>query len=352
MSRDVSAKTENETRSLALTMGEPAGIGGEITLLAWRAIASTSVPSAPFFVIDDPARLADLARRIAPEIKIEAIAAPDEAAAVFARAVPVLPQAVPNAVVPGKPARENAAAVIESVKRAVSLVRAGDAAAVVTNPIHKQTLYDGGFRFPGHTEFLADLAGGTVVPVMMLACPGLRVVPVTVHVSLARAASALTTEAIVHAGRIAAAALRDDFAIARPRLAVAALNPHAGEGGALGREEADIIAPAVAVLRAAGIDVSGPAPADTLFHRKAREAYDAVLCMYHDQALIPLKTIDFENGVNITLGLPFVRTSPDHGTAFGIAGTGKASPASLLAVLATARDLATARARARHRSVA
>ncbi|HEY5598926.1 MAG TPA: 4-hydroxythreonine-4-phosphate dehydrogenase PdxA [Kiloniellales bacterium] len=350
--------TRNTPRPLALTMGEPAGIGGEIALLAWHTLARAPVPgsaarqaAATFFVIDDPARLAALARSIASDAAIAPIASPAEAVAVFPSALPVLSIPVPKAVAPGRPARENAAAVIASIERAVDLVRAGEAAAVITNPIHKGILYDGGFRFPGHTEFLADLAGGGK-PVMMLTCPGLRVVPVTIHLPLARAAATLTAEAIVHAGRVTAAALRDDFAIARPRLAVAGLNPHAGEGGALGREEIDIIAPAVATLRDAGIDVAGPAPADTLFHPAARQGYDAALCMYHDQALIPVKTIDFEHGVNITLGLPFVRTSPDHGTAFDIAGTGRASPASLLAALATAGTMAAARAAARRRSVA
>ncbi len=352
MSPDKGTESHNAPQPLALTMGEPAGIGGEITVQAWRALLSTPVPDTTFFVIDDPARLAALARQIGLDVPIEPIGAPAETVAVFPRALPVLPMAVPTAVAPGRPARENAAAVVDSIRRAVDLVRAGEAAAVVTNPIHKQTLYDGGFGFPGHTEFLADLAGGGATPVMMLACPGLRVVPVTVHLSLARAAATLSTAAIVHAGQVTAAALRNDFAIARPRLAVAGLNPHAGEGGALGREEIDIIAPAVAELRGAGIDVAGPAPADTLFHARARGAYDAALCMYHDQALIPLKTIDFDHGVNITLGLPFVRTSPDHGTAFEIAGTGRASPVSLLAALATAGSMARARATARHRSVA
>ncbi|MHA1600167.1 MAG: 4-hydroxythreonine-4-phosphate dehydrogenase PdxA [Alphaproteobacteria bacterium] len=352
MSLDKDTDTQIASKPLALTMGEPAGIGGEITLRAWRTITSAKADRTRFFVVDDPARLTGLARRIAPDIPIETIATPADAEAVFPRAMPVLPLALPKAVVPGQPAHENAVAVVDSIKRAVSLVQAGEAAAVVTNPIHKQTLYDSGFGFPGHTEFLADLAGGGTLPVMMLACPGLRVVPVTVHVPLARAAASLSTEAIVHAGKVTAAALRNDFAIARPRLAVAGLNPHAGEGGALGREEIDIIIPAIAELRAAGIDVADPAPADTLFHPGAREGYDAALCMYHDQALIPLKTIDFDHGVNITLGLPFVRTSPDHGTAFGIAGTGQASPASLLAALATADAMASARLPAHRRSVA
>ena len=341
---------------IALTMGEPAGIGGEIALLAWRALAGEATRNTgannPFFIIDDPARLVALARMTAPDVAVKAIAQPAQAAAVFPAALPVLPIALAQAVVPGRPARENSTAVIAAIERAVELVRAGEAAAVVTNPIHKQVLYEGGFRFPGHTEFLAELAGGGCTPVMMLTCPGLRVVPVTVHLPLARAAASLTAEAIVQAGRVTAAALRADFAIARPRLAVAGLNPHAGEGGALGREEIDVIAPAIATLRDEGIEISGPAPADSLFHPQARQGYDAVLCMYHDQALIPLKTIDFEHGVNITLGLPFVRTSPDHGTAFDIAGMGRASPANLLAALATARAMAEARAAAPRRSVA
>jgi 4-hydroxythreonine-4-phosphate dehydrogenase len=217
---------------------------------------------------------------------------------------------------------------------------------MVTNPIHKATLYDAGFRHPGHTEYLAARAGIAGEPVMMLACDELRVVPVTIHLALREAIAALTADAIVHCGRIAAAALREQFAIARPVLAVAGLNPHAGEDGHMGREEIDIVGPAVARLRADGITVNGPAPADTLFHARARRGYDAVLCMYHDQALIPLKTIDFDGGVNVTLGLPFVRTSPDHGTAFDIAGTGKANPASLIAALRLAGTLAHNRGRA------
>ena len=322
---------------LALTMGEPAGIGGELALAAWQAAPCC------FFAIDDPARLGALAKRLGLEVPVAAITKPIEAAAVFPRALPVLPQELAAEAEPGRPNPANAAAVISAIERAVALVRAGEAAAVVTNPIQKQTLYQAGFRYPGHTEFLAALAKIDTAPVMMLACPGLRVVPITIHLPLAEAAGALTTEAILHAGRVTAAALATDFGIAAPRLAVAGLNPHAGEGGALGREEAEIIAPAVAALRADGIAVDGPAPADTLFHEAARGRYDAALCMYHDQALIPLKTIDFARGVNITLGLPFVRTSPDHGTALDIAGQGRADPRSLLAALETARDMARAR---------
>jgi 4-hydroxythreonine-4-phosphate dehydrogenase len=214
----------------------------------------------------------------------------------------------------------------------------------VTNPIQKETLYAAGFRHPGHTEFLEELAGGDAKAIMMLACPGLRVVPVTVHVALKDAVQRLNVGAIVSAGRITARALMSDFGISRPRLAVAGLNPHAGENGAMGREEIDVIVPAVEALRAEGHAVSGPFPADTLFHAAARKRYDAVLCMYHDQALIPLKTIDFDRGVNVTLGLPFIRTSPDHGTATDIAGRGIANPDSLIAALQMAGEMAERRA--------
>ncbi len=323
-------------------MGEPAGIGGELALVAWKAAPCC------FFAIDDPARLSALSERLGLDIPIVAIAEPAEAEAVFPRALPVLVQELAADVEPGRLDPANAAAVIASIERAVALVQAGDAAAVVTNPIQKETLYQAGFEYPGHTEFLAALAGIDTAPVMMLACPGLRVVPITIHLPLAEAVGALTTEAIVHAGRVTAAALATDFGIAAPRLAVAGLNPHAGEGGALGHEETEIIEPAVVALRAAlgadGIEISGPAPADSLFHAAARTRYDAALCMYHDQALIPLKTIDFTRGVNITLGLPFVRTSPDHGTALDIAGHGRADPQSLLAALEVARDMVRARA--------
>ena len=222
----------------------------------------------------------------------------------------------------------------------------GRAAALVTNPIHKDSLYRAGFRYPGHTEYLAALAGVTNAPVMMLVCPALRVVPVTVHLALSQAIRDLCPSMIVHAGRVSEAALRREFGIAAPVLAVAGLNPHAGEAGGFGREEIEIIEPAVAELRAEGIDVRGPLAADTMFHAEARQTYDAALCMYHDQALIPIKTIDFHGGVNVTLGLPFVRTSPDHGTAFGIAGRGVARPESLIAALRLAAEMATKRAAA------
>jgi 4-hydroxythreonine-4-phosphate dehydrogenase len=328
------------TSSLALTMGEPAGIGGEIAMRAWLARGQQAVP--PFFIIDDPHRLELLAKRLGWRIPV-ANTEPEGAAAIFATSLPVVPLALAHEVEAGKPDAANAAAVIEAMSRGVSLVRAGRAAALVTNPIQKETLYAAGFGHPGHTEFLAELAGARVA--MMLTCPGLRVVPVTIHESLKTAIAKLSTERIVATGRITAAALERDFGIARPRLAVAALNPHAGEGGTMGREEIEIIAPAVAQLRADSIAVQGPSPVDTLFHAAARQRYDAVLCMYHDQALIPLKTIDFERGVNVTLGLPFIRTSPDHGTALDIAGTGTANPASLIAALQLAGELARTRQR-------
>jgi 4-hydroxythreonine-4-phosphate dehydrogenase len=325
---------------LAVTMGEPAGIGGEITLKAWLARRETGLP--PFFVLDDPGRLARLAAALQRAVPVQTIAGPEEAAAVFKRALPVLPVALPRPVVPGKPDSANAPAVIGVIAQAVDLVQQHRAAALVTNPIQKETLYAAGFSHPGHTEYLAELAGN-VTPVMMLLCRGLRVVPVIVHHPLAESIRLLRTETIVTAGRITADALRRDFGIAQPRLAVAGLNPHAGENGTLGREEIEIIAPAVAALRAAGIDADGPAPADTLFHAAARTRYDAALCMYHDQALIPLKTIDFDRGVNVTLGLPFIRTSPDHGTACDIAGQGIANPASLIAAIELAGVLARRR---------
>jgi 4-hydroxythreonine-4-phosphate dehydrogenase len=244
--------------------------------------------------------------------------------------------------IPGRPETTDPAAVIESIRRAVELVQTGECAAVVTCPIAKKTLIDAGFAFPGHTEYLAALTHAPRA-VMMLAVDGLRVVPVTVHVPLAQVPTLLTEDLIVVTGRITAAALRRDFAIPAPRLAIAGLNPHAGEGGALGGEEAAVIIPAIERLRAEGIAVTGPHPADTMFHAAARARYDAALCMYHDQALIPLKTIDFDRGVNVTLGLPIVRTSPDHGTAFDIAGKGIASPASLIAAIELAAQLAERR---------
>jgi 4-hydroxythreonine-4-phosphate dehydrogenase len=330
----------DEPAPLALTMGDPAGIGGEIALMAWQR--RQTLPA--FFLIDDPDRLAHLARRTGLSVPITTIAEPEEAAAAFASALPVLELSARVDAVPGRPDPGNAALVVESIDRAVAFVRKGRASAVVTNPVHKTTLYERGFPDPGHTEYLGRIAGLATAPVMMLAIPGLRVVPVTVHVALAEALRTLDAPCIVHAARVAAAALATDFAIQRPRLAVAGLNPHAGEGGYLGREEIDIIAPAIAELARDGIAVRGPLAPDTMFHAAARAGYDAAICMYHDQALIPLKTLDFDQGVNVTLGLPFVRTSPDHGTAFDIAGTGRARPESLIAAIELARTMAANRA--------
>ncbi len=328
-------------KPLALTMGDPAGIGGEIALMAWQR-RNEGMPS--FFAIDDPARLRRLAAHGGRDVPIATIAAPEDAAAAFAEALPVLALDGPVDATPGRPDPAHAGAVVAAIDAAVSLVQAGRAGAVVTNPIHKAALYQAGFPDPGHTEYLARRAGLATDPIMMLAIPGLRVVPVTIHVALTEAIRLLSTPRILHAARVTAAALRTDFGIDRPRLAIAGLNPHAGEEGHLGREDIDIVAPAVAALRSEGIDVAGPLPPDTMFHAAARAGYDAAICMYHDQALIPLKALDFEHGVNATLGLPFVRTSPDHGTAFDIAGTFRASPESLIAALRMAEAMARNRA--------
>lgn len=329
---------------LAVTMGEPAGIGGELSLKAWLARKPTD---RPFLALDDVARLAALARHLRLDVPVQEIARPADAVTVFAKALPVLGVKLRAPATPGRPDPVNAPATLEAIERGAAHALAGEIAGVVTNPIQKKTLQDAGFRHPGHTEFLAELAsaaaGKPVEVAMMLACPGLRVVPVTIHLGLAEAVRVLDAEGIVRVGRIAAAALTALFGIARPRLVVAALNPHAGEQGTMGDEERRVIGPAIDALRRDGIEVRGPAPADTLFHPAARATYDAALCMYHDQALIPIKTIDFAGGVNVTLGLPFVRTSPDHGTALDIAGSGRADPASLIAALAMADDMARRR---------
>ena len=325
---------------IALTMGDPAGIGGELSLRAWIAMRRNG----PCFVaLDDPERLAALTGTLRLDVPVREVQQPDQAASVFPDALPVLPVGLANAPRPGMPDAANAPAVISSIERATQLTVHGEIAAVVTNPINKAALYHAGFAYPGHTEFLAALTGATGRQVMMLASPELRVVPVTVHASLRNSLAMLSTELILSTSRTAAAALRRDFGIAHPRLAMAGLNPHAGEQGALGDEEATIIAPAIAALRAEGEDVSGPWPPDTMFTATARRQYDAAICMYHDQGLIPLKTLDMQRGVNVTLGLPIVRTSPDHGTAFDIAGTGRADPSSLIAALELAAEIAARR---------
>ena len=326
---------------LAVTMGEPAGIGGEILLKAWAALRHSS--PLPFFAIADIGHLRKLADKAGVDVALTEIAAPEEAADHFKTALPVLnePLAMPSA--PGMPDPANWHVVIKTIERAVTLTLKGAVGGIVTCPIHKASLIASGFPYPGHTEFLAALCSTEhepLEPVMMLACPELRVVPITIHCGLKDIFAALTTERILHQARIVARALRRDFGIDKPRLAVAGLNPHAGESGAFGREEIEIIRPAIETLLAEEIHVTGPHAADSLFHAKARAQYDAALCMYHDQALIPLKTIDFDKGVNVTLGLPIIRTSPDHGTAFDIAGAGKASADSLVAAIEMAGAMA------------
>lgn len=321
-------------RPLALTMGEPAGISGELTLKAW--LDRADLPS--FVAIDDPAHLAALAAALDLPIPIRIVENLDEAAAIFDQALPVLPCPLTSAVTPGKPSGANAPAVIASIERAVALTQSGEAAGVVTNPIAKSVLQAVGFPHPGHTEFLGALAGGAK-PVMMLASPLLRVVPVTIHVALRAVPDLLTTDLILETARIIAADFKRHFGLSNVRIAVAGLNPHAGEDGRMGREDIEVVAPAVTQLQAEGIAAFGPLSADTLFHAEARKRYDVALCMYHDQALIPLKTLDFAGGVNVTLGLPFVRTSPDHGTAFDIAGKGIADPASLIAAIRLAGEM-------------
>ena len=329
------------TLPLALTLGEPAGIGPDLALAVWRRRVELDLPA--FYLIGDPDFLGARARTLGLDIPLS-IVTPAEACAAFERALPVVPLGVTVSAAPGKPDASSAPAAIASIRRAVADVLAGRAAALVTNPVAKNVLYRAGFAEPGHTEFLARLAaeatGKTVTPVMMLWSSELAVVPVTIHLPLRDVVAALSTGLIVETGRIVAHDLSARFGVKRPRIAVAGLNPHAGEDGALGAEDRDIVAPAVARLKAEGIDALGPLPADTMFHERARATYDVAMCMYHDQALIPIKTLAFDHAVNVTLGLPFVRTSPDHGTAFDIAGTGKADPSSLVAALALAARLA------------
>ncbi len=328
---------------LALTLGEPAGIGPDLALAVWHRRAELDVPR--FYVVADPDFLGRRADRIGLDVPIATVT-PAAAAATFASALPVVALDVAVSAEPGRPNRSSAPAAIASIRRAVADVIAGAAAAIVTNPVAKNVLYNWGFAEPGHTEFLATLVqeatGKSLRPVMMLWSPELAVVPVTIHLPLSEIFERLSTELIVETGRIVAGDLSRRFRIPRPRLAIAGLNPHAGENGALGEEDRTIVAPAVARLIAEGIDARGPLPADSLFHERARATYDAALCMYHDQALIPIKTLAFDHAVNVTLGLPFVRTSPDHGTAFDIAGTGVADPTSLVAALRLAARLAMA----------
>ena len=327
---------------LAVTMGTPAGVGADLILKIWMHLRNT-VP--PFVLIDDPAHIAARADMLNLSIPVAPVEQPAQALELFDTALPVLEQKLPSAVVPGQSDPAHAEATRLSIERAVGLALAGEVSGLVTLPLHKASLYEAGFTHPGHTEFLAELCGLTYDPIMMLAIPGLRVVPATIHVALSGVPALITQDRILHAARTTLSALAQDFGLAEPRLAIAALNPHAGEDGALGREELDVIKPAADQLRSEGLSVIGPLPADTLFHEHARRSYDAVLCMYHDQALIPLKSLNFMEGVNITLGLPIVRTSPDHGTAFDLAGTGLADPSSLAAALREAGAIAAHRGR-------
>lgn len=329
---------------LAVSAGEPAGVGPEIVARAWTARAAAALP--PFYLIADPAMVAGRLAGAGIDVPLRTVE-PADAAGAFGEALPVVPVGLPMGNRPGSPDPADAPAVVRAIETAVDDVRRGLASGVVTAPIQKATLYAAGFPHPGHTEFLGELAarhwpGEPSEPVMMLAGPDLSTVPVTVHIPLADVPHALTRTRIVEVGRIVAGELRRRFAIADPRIAVAGLNPHAGEDGTMGTEDRDVIAPAVAELAALGIRAGGPYPADTLFHPRARQGYDVVLAMYHDQALIPVKTIAFDQTVNVTLGLPFVRTSPDHGTALDIAGRGIARPDSMIAAIALAGRMAAA----------
>lgn len=331
---------QRPSRPLALTQGDPAGIGPDITLAAWLRRGELGLT--PFLFLGDPDVLAARARQLKLDVPLRE-ADPSTASRIFADALPVQPIAAGVQIVAGEPQVATAKGTIAAIETAVALSMSGAAAAVVTNPIAKSVLYDAGFGFPGHTEFLADLAtratGKPVMPVMLLAGPKLRAIPVTIHIPLKDVPGALTADLIVETCRITDHDLRTRFGIARPRLAIAGLNPHAGENGALGKEDAEIIHPAIEILRKDGIDAVGPLPADTMFHDDARRRYDVAICMYHDQALIPAKALGFDDSVNVTLGLPFVRTSPDHGTAFGIAGKGIAKEDSLVAALKLASEI-------------
>ena len=330
-------------KPLALTSGEPAGIGPDITLKAWLHRHELKLPA--FYLLGDRELLSARAEALGLKVRLADVRAEDAFDA-FANALPVVSTGQRATARPGQPDSTSADAALASIRQAVGDVIAGRASAVVTNPIAKSVLYRAGFRHPGHTEFLAELAakdGRMPQPVMMLWSPALAVVPVTIHVALSEAIARLSSDLIVTTVRIVAAALKTRFGLAKPRLAVSGLNPHAGEDGSLGSEDHTIVAPAVEMLHGEGIEIRGPLPADTMFHDAARRTYDCAICMYHDQALIPVKTLAFEDAVNVTLGLPFIRTSPDHGTAFDIAGTGRASPSSLIAALRLAARMAAAK---------
>lgn len=336
---------------IAITMGDPAGIGIETVIKAWQQRVDSCLP--PFYLIGDSNHLVKVSERAGLRLPYKEIKESAEANDLFSDFLPVIDCQLAASAFPGQPEPANGSATIQSIELAVEHVASGQARAIVTNPINKKVLHETGFDFPGHTEFLADLAvklGASQTlphPVMMLAIPDLRVVPLTIHTAIADVPNAITKDLLCKTARVLAKSLEIDFGFHHPRIAVAGLNPHAGESGSFGNEEVDTIAPAIEDLKAEDIDIAGPFPADTLFHAQARSEYDGVLCMYHDQALIPLKTIDFFKGVNITLGLPFVRTSPDHGTGYDIAGTFQAVPDSLIEAIRTADSIANMRERDR-----
>jgi len=328
--------------AIAVSLGEPSGIGPDVVLMAHDALKQTGPV---FFIVGDARVLGERAERLGLEAQIEPVAGPAAAAAVFASALPVIDRPLPRPVIAGTPDSAAASSVIDWIDEAAALALDGSAGAVVTAPINKDVLYKAGFSHQGHTDYLAHLAraaGCAAEPVMMLSAGSLRTVPATVHIALKDVPAALTPDLIVTQARVIARDLSRLLGLERVRIAVAGLNPHAGEAGAMGREEIDIIAPAIARLKAEGLSIEGPFPADTMFHEEARAAYDVALCMYHDQALIPVKTVGFYEGVNTTLGLPFIRTSPDHGTALTLAGTGAANPHSMIAALALAGEFARA----------
>ena len=334
----------NRDAPLALTQGDPSGIGPEIALRAWHARKGGQKP---FFLLGDPGHMQRAAAQLAAVSGLRiacASATPQTAAAIFDHALPVVSTGHAITGEAGRSNPQDAAGTIAAIDQGVGFIAQGLASAIVTNPITKDSLYRAGFRHPGHTEYLGELAlkyfNTVCEPVMMIWSRELAVIPVTIHVSLARAINLLTPDLIARTARIAAQDLRSKFGIANPRLAISGLNPHAGENGAMGEEDQNIIAPAIAQLRKEGIDARGPLPADMLFHAAARAHYDVAICMYHDQALIPVKTLAFDTGVNTTLGLPFIRTSPDHGTAHDIAGKGLARADSLIAALELASQLA------------
>jgi 4-hydroxythreonine-4-phosphate dehydrogenase len=323
---------------IALTSGEPASIAPEITALAWAALRSK--PDVAFFLIGDADYFATRAKSAGITIDVTTIGSPEEASQHFPSSLPVLHRPLPFHPAPGKINGLTAKAVIGAIDEAVALATASHVSAIVTNPIQKEALYSAGFKHQGHTDYIASIVGAAGTEVMMLVAADLRAIPITVHIPLNAVASSLTQEMITAQARVVAHDLKKYFGIAKPRLAFTGLNPHAGENGAMGHEEQTIIAPALETLRHEGFSIMGPISADTAFHPEARASYDAILCMYHDQALIPVKTLDFHGGVNVTLGLPFVRTSPDHGTALGLAGTGTANPQSLIAAIKLASAMA------------